>query len=547
MGSIGFAAECNDQKRTTTVPDGGQIRAAITSNNGLDTICAGNWRVNDKEQLENTFNHGRIVQRSDKSVPLKYCKDGFEGIISQCIEGSGLWGGSWSYDGETYNITNSGYPNNPLLPQDDGGPGSLPPNTNSGLCDLPKSNPATFVDSGAAQYLQDFLSTKGDDKWLVALERSTTNGQGTSEEPSCGVIESANCYPFKDCRQFTPTAFYYVRLVSGLINQFFTRAHEKLQDETIRNILAINDIIADFRPDPAHTIDPNIFRSAGGAASMADKIIKLGQNKALGPWADFIGLIGAIMGIVGSNLPGSEVFDIEAVRNEAGLHLKKVFEETNKAMANILARLFGNKSVDYSLSSLVDGMKRGGFHPIADNWDPTAIILSMNWMGDSESVDLTDSLSAAVKQMNQGLVGAVLKAMGRLVILIKDLDQSKCTMPGSQFIDNECYMISKGWLDGEYAYMEEADIKLLPEKYGFDMVQFYKNVKECKSLNLDAADPSVGSSTDYPACFFSMDFKETYTYCKHHSCEDDKDCESECFDGCDYRFEFGAGICKVKE
>lgn len=102
------------------------------------------------------------VQRTDKAVPLKYCKDAFENIISQCIEGSGLWGGAYSYGGEIYNITNSNYPNNPLLPQDEGGPGNLPPNT--GMCDLPKSNAATFIDSKAAQYLQDFLSSKGDGK-----------------------------------------------------------------------------------------------------------------------------------------------------------------------------------------------------------------------------------------------------------------------------------------------------------------------------------------------------------------------------------------------
>ncbi|KAH7129706.1 hypothetical protein B0J13DRAFT_644541 [Dactylonectria estremocensis] len=549
LGNVAFAAECfNDQKRTTNTPNGGQIRAAITSHNSLDTICAGSWRVGDEEQLENTFNHGSLllsVQRTDKSVPLKHCMGAFDNIISQCIEGAGLWGGYWTYEGEVYNISNLDYPHNPLLPQDEGGPGNLEPN--SGLCDLPKSNAATFADSGAAQYLQDFLSGNGDDNWLTAMERATTNGQGTAEEPSCGVIESANCYPFKDCREFTPTEFYYVRLVSGLINQFFTRAHEKFQDETIRNILAINDIIADFRPDPAHTIDPNIFRTAGGAASMADKIIKLGQNRALGPLADFLGLIGAIMGIVGGNLPGSEVFDIEAVRNEAVAHLKKVFEETNKSMANLLARLFGNKNIDYSLSGLVDGMKRGGIQLVADDWDPTAIILSMAWMGDSESVDLTDSLSEAVRQMNQGLVGAILKAMGRLVLVIKDLDQTGYSMTGAQFIDNECYMISKGWLDGQYAYMDEEDIKLLPEKYGFDMVEFYKNAKECSTLDIDGADPSVGSSTAYPACFFNLDFKETYTYCKHHSCEDDKDCESECFDGCDYRFEFMTGVCRLKE
>lgn len=59
LGNVAFAAECfSDQKRATNIPNGGQIRAAITSNNALDSICAGNWRMGDKKQLQNTFNHG---------------------------------------------------------------------------------------------------------------------------------------------------------------------------------------------------------------------------------------------------------------------------------------------------------------------------------------------------------------------------------------------------------------------------------------------------------------------------------------------------------
>lgn len=102
------------------------------------------------------------VQRTSNSVPLRYCMGAFEDIIAQCIEGAGLWGGFWTFDGEVYNISNSNYPHNPLLPGDDGGPGNLEPN--NGPCDYPKDESATFVDSGAAQYLQDFIATNGDSK-----------------------------------------------------------------------------------------------------------------------------------------------------------------------------------------------------------------------------------------------------------------------------------------------------------------------------------------------------------------------------------------------
>ncbi|KAI5459538.1 hypothetical protein BGZ63DRAFT_446273, partial [Mariannaea sp. PMI_226] len=392
------------------------------------------------------------IQRADNTVPLKYCNAAFDNIISQCIEGEGLWAGYYAYDGETYNISNSRFPGYTLLHEDNIGTGDKAPTENAagGSCDLPKSEADTFSKSGAAQYLQGFLAKNGDDNWLVAMERATITSQGTADEPSCGIIESMSCYPFKDCRQFTPTEFYYVRLVSGLINQFFTRAHEKLQDESIRNIVSINEIIDDFKPDPNSKLNGDFFKDGGGGLSVADKIVKLGQEKDFGPLGDLLGFFGAVVGIVALNIPSDpDLVDIEAVRNEAAGYIKKVFDETNNAMTNILARLFGDKKVDYSLSNLIDNMKKMGFKPAADNWDPTAITMSMGWMGKSESLDLSGALTSGLKQINQGLVGSILKAMGRMVIVFKDFDQGKCSMPGSQWIDNQCYMVSKGW-EGKY-------------------------------------------------------------------------------------------------
>jgi hypothetical protein len=98
----------------------------------------------------------------------------------------------------------------------------------------------------------------------------------------------------------------------------------------------------------------------------------------LGFIGDVVDLLGIVMGIAGNNLPpGTEVLGMEQVRIEADAHLKKVFEEINKSMANLLARLFGDKNINYSLSELFDGMKRVGYKPVADDWDPTAIIMSM--------------------------------------------------------------------------------------------------------------------------------------------------------------------------
>src|SRR4051812_37493247 len=58
------------------------------------------------------------IQRIDKELPLRYCKDAMQNIMDQCITGGNYWGGSWSLNGETYTIYNSIYPANPEFPAD---------------------------------------------------------------------------------------------------------------------------------------------------------------------------------------------------------------------------------------------------------------------------------------------------------------------------------------------------------------------------------------------------------------------------------------------
>ena len=66
------------------------------------------------------------MTRTDPTQPLQYCKGAFNDIISQCVTGSHLYGGEWDLGDETYEIYVQGYPKNPLLAGDAGGPGSGP-------------------------------------------------------------------------------------------------------------------------------------------------------------------------------------------------------------------------------------------------------------------------------------------------------------------------------------------------------------------------------------------------------------------------------------
>ena len=79
-----------------------------------------------------TFNHGFIdieLIRSSETQSLKHCNDALNSIISTCVLGSADYGGIYSQDGETYNITNTIAPANPLIPGTDTGA----PSTTSAL------------------------------------------------------------------------------------------------------------------------------------------------------------------------------------------------------------------------------------------------------------------------------------------------------------------------------------------------------------------------------------------------------------------------------
>lgn len=57
---------------------------------------------------------------SFSTVP-QHCSEALKNIIDECIVSGNYFGGSWSTWNESYSIYNQQYPENPLLPQDQGG------------------------------------------------------------------------------------------------------------------------------------------------------------------------------------------------------------------------------------------------------------------------------------------------------------------------------------------------------------------------------------------------------------------------------------------
>ena len=116
-----LAANCDTaQPRRAGDPSGQAISDALFGSNNinLNNVCAGSWPPGS--QTTSTFNTGSLiynVTRADPTQDLRYCQDAFKDIIQQCIVEANYWGGEWDLNGETYTITDQGWPEH-VLPSD---------------------------------------------------------------------------------------------------------------------------------------------------------------------------------------------------------------------------------------------------------------------------------------------------------------------------------------------------------------------------------------------------------------------------------------------
>jgi hypothetical protein len=114
-----------EQQRPAGAPSGDQVANALTANNQIASICGAKFDGSGNSTYE-SFNHGEeeiTVQRGSDTEELTFCTEGLDAIITGCITNGGDYGGTYTRGDQKYTITNLNFPNNPLLPSDDGGDG----------------------------------------------------------------------------------------------------------------------------------------------------------------------------------------------------------------------------------------------------------------------------------------------------------------------------------------------------------------------------------------------------------------------------------------
>ena len=79
------------------------------------------------------------VKRTTQAL-LKFCNEGFDAILSACIENQDFYGGTYTRGNETYIISDNAYPDSPIVFTTTATPTPTPP-----------ANPTVTLNSGDSQ------------------------------------------------------------------------------------------------------------------------------------------------------------------------------------------------------------------------------------------------------------------------------------------------------------------------------------------------------------------------------------------------------------
>lgn len=167
-------------------PTPSEVAGAIRGANdiSLNFICDAKFDGSGTS-TQMTFNHGTIniiVGRMDDTKPLQYCQESMKAIINTCIIGTKDYGGVFAIGGESYNITNMIWPQNPLLPGVDPGAPTPTPTPSSSRAPPPPGQTVTV--GGAICVLRPGSVTPN----CHPIETPTPNPAGTNIHVETGCI-----------------------------------------------------------------------------------------------------------------------------------------------------------------------------------------------------------------------------------------------------------------------------------------------------------------------------------------------------------------------
>ncbi|KAL5335326.1 hypothetical protein BJX70DRAFT_375550 [Aspergillus crustosus] len=385
------------------------------------------------------------------------------------------------------------------------------------ICGHDGHDPNAWGDSGAKYYLLDWFQRHNDDEhdWLTKMDQETTgNGNQPSGLDCKGLYAQNSCpIPTVQCNDFTPQHVWWVRQMAAQFNQYMSWMHETLQDYTIANSLAIDQIVNDMDVYDrfAEATADRILLSLLSFASLAGGVVAF--SSTIGSLA--IGAMGSAMVFTSANNTPNQPSTDDLARWLENW-LEQYFWNVRDHLTKITNRMFGGDEVDSDtdildgyISAMVgsEGLSPGGYKSkILQVFNSGAFLQSI-----SQS-NVQDAIDYGFQLMRKRLVATMLY-LEDIVVETWRLDESHkdeyCNEYGYRYLYGWCFRLARLHPDKDrLVLMTKTDIyNKLEFTYGIDPADLYNNVNDCDNQITEESmtNPAIGEdSWGYPKCFFPL-------------------------------------------
>lgn len=313
---------------------------------------------------------------------------------------------------------------------------------------------------------------------------------------------------------------FFLRIAATNAHDFFTAAHETLQNVVITDALKVDQLVADFAPQDSSDSNDNsilsdILKLVAPGFSMSDKVEK--QRKGLVNIADSLGFIGGAISLAAgatalADQTAPPPVSISTLTTNVENQLANIFTSTNNNIAALNSNIFGGDN-NIDLNQIISFVSSGtGDAPDSSLQPITQIFSTGAFMKPVDQNTLSAGITAGFQLIKQQLVASLLAAQNFFVFVDTDRTENDCNgITGSRFINGQCFTIEKRTQTHVQCTPDsqpiDASIVLKFDDpnagYNIDLPTFYQNVQDCNN-----GQPAQGLDIDgdFPRCAFGIPF-----------------------------------------
>ncbi|PGH27049.1 hypothetical protein AJ80_01235 [Polytolypa hystricis UAMH7299] len=362
----------------------------------------------------------------------------------------------------------------------------------------PDNSARVWHRSRAGVIADDFINASGPENWVQKLDNEIFGRLSDSwfcfdTGTVCQLQHSCDAYDEKEV-----AGAYHLYYSIQQARSFFTSFHERIQDNAIKEILDIEQVIADLKWRDSDDFPP-VFALLAGAFTMISGATPFnawvsGTTSFLGGAASFI-----------SSLPADSNDDGDYSARLAAF-VKQGFVALNEHVDTVTAVLFGD---DPDQDKIPAEMQKQSF----DN----AIVRAFGdgqWLLQNPTKNLKSDMDVMYRRVKQALAVLILRHSRRCIVLINtDVAPHQCEEqdPDAWWDEERGECFNMFCIDGNNMLVDmETDFgsKLWSPDgdYNFDRDELYANAYDCWMANDGKIGEPVwkGEPGSIPECFFGM-------------------------------------------